>query len=209
MRKIFNAPLPDEPYKTTTSKGLVVECVYAGPRYILCRFENDGTFMSYDGMSEDEPEKLQAMMVEEPGSYQVVFDAETDPLIAAYLTDEYTHGDVDDYVEQLPGGGEWVFYHADKTGIINQHRFTNDLRHNKASNSFIQPRLRTHAVTADGFWESVEVTAASLRGRKDTEEFTAEEIKQIDAVLDELNGIKAKYGSVNHWKIPFPSMPNI
>lgn len=208
MRKAFKIILPDEPYVNTTAKNISVDAIYTGPRYLLVRFNDDGTLHGTDQYGDDRAE-VEAFAVEEPGSYQVVMDADVNPFEAAYLTDEYTHGDIPNYVEALAGGGSYEYDYADGTGVIPQIYMSVDLRHDKHSNAFTSPRRRLHVITPKQFWDSVDAQIEFWTDRKSTEDYLPEEIVEIDAFITELGTLKARYADVAHWKVPFPNQPNL
>ncbi len=209
MEKKFTTVLPDEPYKTATKKNITVEVTYKGPRYLLlrCRVE-DGSIMCVDRASDDYDFLQTLITTNEPELFFVTLDAEVNTWEAAYLTHNYEHGEIDNYVEVLPTGEKYEYWYDDFVGAINQPFYVNDLFYDKGTNSFKRPRYRVHAVAKEDFWASVESnlkTFESVMNRIDS--YPADKQQAIKDHYEFLKGAKAKYGSIDHWKIPFPGMP--
>lgn len=212
MRKAFTAVLPDEPYKTTTKLNRSVECFYVGPRYVLVRIEkSDGKYFCVDGYSETleglDSSRLSAEILGPSGHEQVVVDAETDTWIAAHLTHEYEHVAVPNYVETLSTGDVYEYVYDDTHSACSQPYYTNDAYYKKETNTWIRPRMRTHAVTRASFMDGVAsqlatVEEAIARG------LAADRQIEAQAYADFLKSISTKYANIDHWKIRFPKYPN-
>lgn len=209
MRKNFVMVLPDEPYKVTTNKNIQVPCIYKGSRYLLVRMNNDGTVFCLEKQAETLEElenfKIPAEHLKEEGHWQIVLDAETHTMEAAYLTHDYEHGEVADYKEVLPTGETWEYYYADYVGVVEQVLYTNDLSYDKATKTWIRPRYRSHALTRNQFMESMASQAATYKAAMDSGTYLPDHLAEIKKHYEFVSSVPTKYAKVDHWKIPFPS----
>lgn len=213
MRKAFVTVLPDEPYKITTNKNTQVPCIYTGPRYLLVRMNNDGTVFCLERQSED-LETLESFKIPEEnlraeGHWQIVLDAETHTWEAAYLTHEYEHGIVENYREVLSTGEVYEYHYSDFNGALDQPHYTNDLRYDKSTRTWIRPRYRTHALTRNQFMESVTSQAETYKKALDSGAYLPDQLAEIKKHYDFLKGLPDKYSKIDHWKIEFPEPPRI
>ena len=214
MRKAFTAVLPDEPYKTTTKLNRTVECYYVGTRYVLARVEkSDGKIYCVDGYGETledlDPSRLPADVLIKEGHDQVVIDAEIDTWIAAHLTHEYEHTSVPNYVETLSTGEVYEYQYDDIHSAVTQPYYTNDTYYKKETNTWIRPRMRTHAITRASFLEGVASQTATVQEVVDSGRLTADRLVEAKAYLDFLKSVPTKYANIDHWKIKFPKYPNL
>lgn len=214
MRKAFTAVLPDEPYKTTTKLNRTVECFYVGTRYVLARVEkSDGKIYCVDGYSETleglDSSRLPAEVLNAEGHEQVVVDAEVDTWIAAHLTHEYEHVAVPNYVETLPTGEVYEYVYDDLHSAVSQPYYTNDAYYKKETNSWIRPRMRTHAITRASFLDGVASQTATIQEIVDRNVLTADRQAEAVSYLNFLKEIPTKYANIDHWKIKFPKYPNL
>lgn len=218
MRKTFTTILPDEPYKTATTKNITVECTYDGPRYMLLRIrESDGFIFSIDRLEDElaeiekfriEPHKLQ-----DEGMYQVLLDAMENTWEAAHLTGNYTHEPFADYVETLPTGETYTYHYDDESCAVEQPYYVNDMHYDKGTNTYKRPRRRVHAVSKADFAASIAGNLKHVQEMLDeqSEKFTAEDLVAIREYRDFLASVPTKYiaAGVDHWKIPFPPIPKL
>jgi hypothetical protein len=93
---------------------------------------------------------------------QTVIDAEVDTWMAAHLTHEYEHTAVPNYVETLSTGEVYEYYYDDIQSACTQPYYTNDAYYKKETNSWIRPRMRTHAITRASFLEGVSSQIGSV-----------------------------------------------
>jgi hypothetical protein len=213
MRKAFTAVLPDEPYKTTTKLNRTVECFYVGARFVLVRVEkSDGKYYCVDGYSETleglDSSRLPEDVLSKEGHSQVVIDAESDTWMAAHLTHEYEHTAVPNYSETLSTGEVYEYVYDDIHSACSQPYYTNDAYYKKETNTWIRPRMRTHAVTRASFLDGVASQISTIeeviaRG------LTSDRQIQAQTYLDFLKSISTKYANIDHWKIRFPKYPDL
>jgi len=214
MRKPFVTILPDEPYKTSTSKNITVDCVYTGPRYILVRIENkDGHVFCVDRkgdtLEEIEPFKLSDEALAYEDHRQVILDGEVHTWEAAHLTHEYTHESVPNYVETLPTGEVYEYYYDDEHGGLAQPFYTNDMYYKEETNEWIRPRMRTHAISRQAFFQASATSIPAMEEAVASGKYHGEQLAEITAFRDFLKNLDVTYAGVDHWKIPFPVHPNM
>lgn len=209
MRKNFVMVLPDEPYKVTTNKNIQVPCIYTGMRYLLVRMNNDDTVFCLERQAETLEEierfKIPAEHLKAEGHWQIVLDADVHTMEAAYLTHEYEHGEVEDYREVLPTGEVFEYYYADHCGVVEQVLYTNDLRYDRSTKTWIRPRYRSHALTRNQFLESMASQAATYKEALSAGTYLPDHLALIQKHYDFVSSVPTKYAKVDHWKIPFPS----
>ena len=211
MEKIFTTVLPDEPYKTSTKKNITVQATYKGPRYLLLRCRvSDGAIMCVDRASDDYDWLQTLITTNEPELFFVTLDAETHTWEAAHLTHNYEHGEIENYVEVLPTGEKYEYWYDDYVGALNQPFYVNDMFYDKGTSSFKRPKYRVHAVAKEDFWASIESNLKTFEAAVgNIDRYPADKQQAIRDHYDFLKTAKSKYGSIDHWKIPFPPMPSL
>jgi hypothetical protein len=209
MRKAFTTILPDEPYKITTKSNITVDCIYTGKRYLLVRMNNDGSMFCLERQEEAlealEMFKLTDAQLAGEGHYQVVLDAEVNTWEAAHLTHDYEHSAVPDPTFTLPTGETWTYHYDDFHGALAQPFYVNDMQHDRATNTWIRPRYRVHALTAEAFWAGVQDQLKTFETAAASTAYLPEQLVKIKAHRDWLKSAPTRYAGVDHWKIPYPS----
>lgn len=209
MRKAFTTVMPDEPYKTTTKMNITVDCVYIGKRYLLVRFNLDGTIFALEKqgetLAEIEMYKLTEQQLAAEKQFQIVIDAEVNTWEAAHLTHEYEHAAVADPTFTLASGETWTYHYDDFHGALDQPYYTNDLRYDRATNTLLRPRYRTHAVTKDSFWAAMADQLKAFEAAAGSINYLPEQLTAIRAHRDWLKAAPTKYANEDHWKIPYPT----
>jgi len=212
MRKTFIHTLPDEPYKTTSHLNKTVQCEYNGPRYHVVRImEKDGVVMNIERSGEDK-EALEATIVDDGPIYDFfVLDAQTHTWEAAFLSHAYEHGEVPDFEETLPTGEKYTVEFLDGHGIVEQWHPLNAMKYDKSSGVFTKPPFITHPITKSEFWESQANTLKEIEKllERNSSAYSPKQVADLTAYKDFLVGVKATYGNVDHWKIPFPKFPDL
>ena len=102
MNKSFNIPMPNKPYVDDFSENKVQAATYIGPRYLKVQYNNDTKYIANIINEGDTMEDLNdgpAAVME--GHTSTVIDADSDTLVAAYLTNAYETGEVADHSEDL------------------------------------------------------------------------------------------------------------
>lgn len=213
MQKLFTTVLPDEPYKTATTKNTTIDCTYTGKRYVLVRMNNDGSMYACerqsDSLEDIENCKLTAAQLASENHFQVVIDAEINPWEAAHLTHDYEHGEVPNYNEVLATGDTWEYTYDDHSGALNQPFYTNDMRYDRATNSWLRPRYRVHALTRDSFMSAIAEQAAEYERAAASDKYSGERLDTIKAHAAFLKSLPTKYANIDHWKIPYPTCPSL
>jgi hypothetical protein len=212
MNKKFIHVVADQPYKQNSSKNITVECEYQGQRYLLCRLDVKTSKVVFVERSGDDKNWLESTIVDNEPDYDFfVLDADVHTWEAAYLTNNYTHGEVADYEETLPTGEKYQFARKDFDGIINESHGVGELVYNKAQNVFVRPPYVSHPVNPVSFWEAVDEQTKYLNKvmAGDLSKFSEDQIKELKEYLSFLTTAKTKYNGVDHWKIQFPIYPSL
>lgn len=212
MRKTFIHTLPDEPYKQSSRLNKTVQCEYNGPRYHVVRMlEKDGTVLNVE-RSGDDREALEATIVDDGPIFDFfILDSDTHPWEAAYLTHAYSHGEVQDYEETLPTGQKYLYQLLDGHGIIEQFHAVNTMKYDKGSNLFVKPPFTTHPITKSEFWEGVDnqIKEIGKMIERGTSQYSDQQLANLQSYKANLESIKANLSGVDHWKIPFPTYPDL
>lgn len=211
MQKLFKTVLPDEPYKTSTTKNVTVDCTYTGRRYLLVRMNHDGSIFALekqvDTLEEIENFKLTDQQLAAENRFQVTIDADINTWEAAHISHEYEHGEVANYKETLATGETWEYTYDDFQGALDQPFYVNDIRFDRATNTWIRPRYRVHALTRDAFMGSIADQAETYQVAAASGKYTGAQLESIKTHAAFLATVATKYSNVDHWKIPYPAAP--
>lgn len=206
MNKPFVFTLPDEPYKTSTIKNNTVNCVYTGARFLTLDVTlDDGTINGVVERGETR-EMVGKKECRIPGHSFIVVDALDNLIGAASVTGDYTHDNIPDYEENVPGG-KYTYSYCTGTGaiglVITFPGIKFDFETNKISTKF---PYRTHANTRESTINGFVKYAATIEKylARFPEHFTEEETSKLQAHSDWLKTIPTVYANIDHWKIPFP-----
>ena len=213
MNKSFNIPMPNKPYVNDFSDNNVHAATYIGPRYLKVQYHNETKYIANiinEGDSMADLEDGPSAVMENHTS--TVIDADTDTLVAAYLTNAYETGEVADYSEDLGttdanGDAETWEYVWNDNGVIHQIYLQGTAKFE--NNAVVAPEFRAHAITRDSFNETVtnQIDQCTAELARD-DVYTDEEKTAITTYKTFLEGISTKYAAVDHWKIPFPQFPD-
>jgi len=213
MNKSFNIPMPNKPYVNDFSDNNVHAATYIGPRYLKVQYHNETKYIANiinEGDSMADLEDGPSAVMENHTS--TVIDADTDTLVAAYLTNAYETGEVADYSEDLGttdanGDAETWEYVWNDNGVIHQIYLQGTAKFE--NNAVVAPEFRSHAITRDSFNETVtnQIDQCTAELARD-DVYTDEEKTAITTYKTFLEGISTKYAAVDHWKIPFPQFPD-
>lgn len=206
MRKFFTVQLSDEPYKATTKLNKTIEATYLGPRFLaLCVHMPTGEirYVARSGETTDELE-LPSLVDDDEETEFIVLDAKEKPFEAAYLTGNYEHDPIEDYVEELPnGGGKYTYSWAG--GAISQNYYGQDMFYRDGE--FTTPRFREHAVTKESVFSGAKKAANVITQSLADNDYKDSERVALEEYRDWLNNVETVYADVDHWKIPFPANP--
>lgn len=213
MNKSFNIPMPNKPYVDDFSENKVQAATYTGHRYLKVQYNNDTKYIANvinDGDSMDDLNEGPAAVME--GHTSTVIDADSDTLVAAYLTNAYETGEVADHSEDLGttdanGDAETWEYVWNDNGVIHQIYLQGTAKFE--NNAVVAPEFRTHAITRDSFNETItnQIDQCTAELARD-DVYTDDEKAAITTYKTFLEGISTKYAAVDHWKIPFPQFPD-
>jgi hypothetical protein len=203
MKKNFTFVLPDEPYTNKTTLNNVINAVYEGPKYLICRVNKTTRIVEGVVREADDLETLANTPAEE-GYDHITLNADVNTFEAAYLTDYYTHDVIEDPTFILPRGlGEWTYHYDDYTGGINQAFYQFTLKFQ--NNVFSKPEYRLHALTRESVMAGSKVTAKAIRDSLKNSDHSTEDRTTLEEYATWLENLEETYHDVEHWKIPFPT----
>ena len=218
MNKTFTVTYADEPYKTTTAKGNTFQCTYTGPRWILGQVDRDDDQVREAGRSDSSS----ADPAIDPAGYEpdeydyIVMDAvESDAMAmrCAFITDDYTHPDVDDYSEEITDatGAKYTWEHVYEgtTGMLPHIYVTDSLLYNHETSTWTDPVLREHNNTRAETLATWKRMAEGIRRAISSDgdahnNLTTAEKKTLADHATWLESIPVRYADINHWKIEYP-----
>lgn len=217
MNKTFTVTYADEPYKTAVADGNTFECTYTGPRYLLGQVDRDDDQVREAGRADKVDDVALDATGYEPDEFDyIVMDASESDAMAlrcAFMTDEYTHPDVDDYSETYTtaDGTEhtWNHVYEGTTGMLAHIYIGDSLLYNHETATWTEPQLRTHNNTRESTLASWALQAAGIRRAISSEgdainNLTTAEKTTLGNHATWLESIPVQYADVNHWKIDFP-----
>lgn len=202
MKKNFTFVLPDEPYTSKTENNNVINAVYEGPRYILCRV-NKSTDLVEGVVRFGEQVSDFDGMVNEEGYDFLTIDASVNTFEAAYISGNYKHEEIPDPTFELPRGlGTWTYHYDDFTGGINQAFYQHTMKYKNGK--FIAPGYRLHALSRESVMEGAKITAKTIKESLAVNDFEPEDRKKLEDYAEWLSKLDETYHDVDHWKITFP-----
>lgn len=208
MRKTFTWTRPDQPYHTTTENGNTIEVTYLGPRYLMLQVDRDDHQCHIAHMDDDlTTDGLNvALRPTNDEFHYVVLDANVNPEIASYLTDDYEHEDPSDYEETFTDadGNSHTYTHVydGTSNIINHDTFQGSVTYDPDTGTYAGPVFRNHANTLE---MTVEATLAQADGiaqaladpNSNLSDADKAELTEYEA---ELRDMSRKYADIDHWK---------
>lgn len=205
MKKNFTVILPDEPYKTSTDKNNSIECVYEGPQYLVARLDNSNNKIQNIVDWKDSLEDINLDNYKEENHSFIIINAAEKPFEAAFASNVYSHGDVENYKETLPTGETWEYYYEDKSGILSQIYFPFSLGYNTDTKQFSGPDRRTHFLTRESSIEGMKNMIPTIEKALEINDYTDEERTRLEQHKTWLENLETTYADVDHWKIPYPT----
>lgn len=218
MNKTFTVTYADEPYKTTTAKGNTFQCTYTGPRWILGQVDRDDDQVREAGRSDSssaDPAIDPAGYEPDDYDYIVMDAAESDAMAmrCAFITDDYTHPDVDDYSEEITDatGAKYTWEHVYEgtTGMLPHIYVSDSLLYNHETSTWTDPVLREHNNTRAETLATWKRMAEGIRRAISSDgdahnNLTTAEKKTLADHATWLESIPVRYADINHWKIEYP-----
>ena len=208
MKKAFTFTLPDGPYLNTTNDNNTVSCLYDGPRWLCLCIEN-GTHnvRNVETTGETEEELNFDVQIEE-GHYFVKMKAEDNLVVAAYLTHNYSHEEIEDINETLTDAEGETFqfeYHYDTAGVIGQVCYFGSVKYIPTDGTYSGPQYRQHANTREETLANFVILAQSIQSSLDNPEndYTDEDRRRLTEHMEWVKSIPTRYADIPHWKIPF------
>jgi len=153
-------------------------------------------------------------MVHEGHTFHLL-DALTNTQAAAYLIGDDTipakdaSGGIPDYVFNTPNDDDdYVYSYNTQNFVLSIYDGSKPLKYNVDTGVFTMPPFMTHPAKRTELFDGYEAEAAKIDTAvvDDAAEFTAAEITALQAHSVWLKGVRARYGSIDHWKIPCPTL---
>jgi hypothetical protein len=213
----FTQIYPNQPWDPSVSDGNSVTVTWKGIRYhTFSRVTATGAVFGI----EDSNDNLDELTNELPGQVHEghtfhILDALKDPHVAAFLFGDDTipakdaSGGIADYVFNTPNDDEDYVYGYNTENFVNQqYDGGSPLLYNISGNSFTMPGFLDHPVDKaqlfDGYESDAARVDAAVADRAD--EYTADEITALKAHSVWLKGVRARYASIEAWKVPYPTL---
>jgi len=205
MKKAFTAVIPDAPYSGIVTQNRTVNCMYNGYRYHVLAVNKVSKNIEYISGSYTTLDEINMSQHKEddPNIYFVTLDANENPWEAAYLTEEYTHDPVDDYVEALPNGTEYRYVYSQDNVVTEVY---NHLQLKYENGQYIKPSYRTHMVSKESYWAGVDEHIAAVESElaDHSDEYLPEDVTVLQEALQGMKDLKIQMADVDHWKIDWP-----
>ena len=209
--------LPEEPYKTETTKGTTFDITYSGPRFVLMQIDKDDHQVREAGRGDkaDDKEVDEKGYEQDEYNYLLVDAMESADAAfrCAYVTHEYTHADVADYSEELTDadGTKFTWEHAYEgtTGMLGHIYWGESLLYNVGSQEWSGPTFRTHVNSKQSVIDSCKDQAEIIDKALADSSQTISDADRTTLTNHStwLKSVETKYDGIDHWKIPFPEAP--
>ena len=212
MIKEFFIPVPDVPYGKTTNQGKGYQATYNGSRYLLLRIASDENHRVWCvDFSSDDADALEGMRKQGlVDHYQIILDADKHTWEAAWLTNQYSHGDIPNYEETLPNGDVFVYDYPDETGVLS-HIHDGFLYYDPSAEVFVRPSFAGYHQSESDFHENLDrkIKTLSKIKEKNQNKFSDELTQEISDWITWAVGAKEMAKTVPHWKINFKADPDV
>ena len=211
----FTQIYPNQPWDPSVSDGNSVTVTWKGIRYhTFSRVTATGAVFGIEDSSDDLDELTNDLpgQVHEGHTFHIL-DALKDPHVAAFLFGDDTipakdaSGGIADYVFNTPNDDEdYVYEYNTQNFVQSLYNGQEAITYNVDSDTFTMPGFLVHPLSNTSIFTAYEEEAeridSAVTNRAD--EFTADELTALKASSVWLKGVRARYGSIEPWKIPHP-----
>ena len=211
----FTQQYPDQPWAPAVADNNTVTVTWTGTRYFIFSVET-ATGEVY--AIEDQDDKRERLDTEinshvHDGHTFHVLDAVAHPQVAAFINGDDTipakdaSGGIPDYVFNTPNDDDDYVYEYNTMSFMQQlYGGGTRLTYDTDNNTFTMPDYLTHPLQNTHIFDGYEEAAAQIDVAvvRDRSEFTAAEITLLEAHSIWLKGVRARYASIEPWKIPCP-----
>lgn len=204
MQKNFTVILPDEPYKISIDKNIVITAKYQGPRYLVGKMHVESKKVIDVQRTFDSVDEIDLSSYVEEGHAFIIIDAAINTFEAAFLTRSYTHGEVSNYTETLSTGEVYEYHYEDGTGILEQIYFPFTLGYDTDNSIFTEPARRTHFITRESYFEGMATFPDKIAAALAINDYSDEDKDKLEQHKTWLENLSTTYANVDHWKIPYP-----
>ena len=213
----FTQQYPDQPWAPAVADNNTVTVTWTGTRYFIFSVET-ATGEVY--AIEDQDDKRERLDTEinshvHDGHTFHVLDAVAHPQVAAFINGDDTipakdaSGGIPDYVFNTPNDDDdYVYSYNTQNFVLSIYDGSKPLKYNVDTGVFTMPPFMTHPAKRTELFDGYEAEAAKIDTAvvDDAAEFTAAEITLLEAHSIWLKGVRARYASIEPWKIPCPSL---
>lgn len=200
----FTVTLPDEPYTNTTDLNKTIECTYVANRYVVVGYDINTGVVTQLGGDYSSVDDIDMSSYFDSGVAFVILDAAVNTEVAAYLTGRYENPALDPFEELLPNGETYTFPY-EENGIL-ETTYEGSVTYDPGTKTYNMPPFQSPAVAREDikatFSDRLEDAEEAL-----AKELTDEELAQVNSFKEFYTQFDEVWGSVDHWKIPFPTLP--
>jgi hypothetical protein len=215
ITKTFTQNYPDQPWAAAVTDGNSVTVTWKGTRYYtFSRVTATGGIHAFEDQ-DDNRDRLAAELashVHEGHTFHIL-DALAHPHVAAYIMGDDTipahdaTGGIPHYVFNTPNDDEdYVYEYNTQNFVQSLYNGQEVITYNVDSDTFTMPGFLVHPLSNTSIFTAYEEEAeridSAVTNRAD--EFTADELTALKASSVWLKGVRARYGSIEPWKIPHP-----
>lgn len=210
MLKEIDFLIPDEPYTNTFKNKKSIQIVYEGYKFLLLSIiEKTGEIHSIAGETNDIEDTILSRLAPPEDCINIFISAKEQPLEVAFITNNYSHDPVEDFVEILPNGEEHRIIFP-KNGILDFYLDRSKLKYNFESKKIIGTEIyRGPPVTDEKFDETIKL---QLKINEEQLKILIDDgapkklINRYEKMIDWLKSYKERYKNVPAYKIPFPTL---
>jgi hypothetical protein len=210
IKKRITITLSDKPYETATSEGKTVEAWYNGPRYLCVSvISGTGQFFAVEATGDSLEDTDPADQVDANRTFLRV-DAVADPMIAGLMMPSCVTNPVPDSYEEEIAAAD-----GDLPAVVYVHDYSNNVLASEyeghpawnGSSWSMPPRTERPFVDPTEIFNAAEAEAAALVASKDINDYTDDELAQIDAFVAIATSLRTRCAGSAAWKITYPAAP--
>tara|TARA_B110000305_G_C19376052_1_gene607031 strand:+ start:248 stop:871 length:624 start_codon:yes stop_codon:yes gene_type:complete len=204
MEKTVQLLMPNEPLKQSVSDGNTVDITYTGRQYLIVSHnKSDNVVQCVEARFDTLAECILEDYIDDRTNFHIL-DANIHTAMAAYLTEEYTNAEVDDFEETL-GTGEIYNYPYIEEGIIDVIWSNNDFVYDEVTKDYSAPTY--HEPITQEQWDQCLVNQNEWIASIDTSALNETHAAEMATYTAFFADIETTYAGVDYWKIPLPRRP--
>ena len=204
MEKTVQLLMPNEPLKQSVSEGKTVDITYTGRRYLIVSHnKSDNVVQCVEARFDTLAECILEDYIDDRTNFHIL-DADTHTAMAAYLTEEYSNSEVDDFEETL-GTGEKFNYPYITEGIIDVIWASPEFVYDEVTEDYSAPTY--HAPITQEQWDQCLVMQNEWIESIDVSTLDEAHAAEMATYTAFFTDIETTYAGVDYWKIPLPPRP--